>query len=442
MTLVRALHPGVRRTFGELRWLLLTALVLAIALFLQLRVISTVNPVDFLVYRYAVDEALNGVNLYASNVFGPMMPEGGLPYTYPPFGLLALWPSTWFGSGSSFLLWSALSLVTVIWCIWRIIPQHRRSLWILPVIATGASITSVVAHHLAFGQINIFLIALVILDLTRTQAAGRKRFLPRGALVGVAAAIKLTPGLFILFFLVTRQWRLFWASALSCALCTLGAGLIFPQMTWDFFSQALWSLGSRVSLTGDLGTSGNNSITGLLTAVGSVSETLISMVVVLSAAGLLTLAARTQARALSIQAWLIIGLSAPLISPVSWIHHWVYLLPALCFVIASERVTRARMALLSLCLLLLVVGPQGGEWLLENTAAWLWPIAWIFRQSLMLASVILIFCLASHQPAAAEESAHQPPTRTEPKPEVQSALPSAQPVQDFSPDRFTDSAAH
>lgn len=412
MTLVQALHPGVRKTFRELRWLLLTAVVLGTALFLQLRVISTVNPVDFLVYRYAAGEALSGANLYTSNVLGPMMPEGGLPYTYTPFGLLALWPTTLFSSGSSFLLWSTLSLVTVIWCIWRIIPPHRQNLWMLPVIAAGASVTSVMAHHLAFGQINVFLMALVILDLTRTQAAGRKYFLPRGTLVGIAAAIKLTPGLFILFFLVTRQWRLFWASAISCALCTLGAGLIFPQMTWDFFSQTLWSLGSRVSLTGDLGTSGNNSITGLLTTFGDLPETLISMVVVLSAAGLICLAVRTQARSLRVQAWLIIGLSAPLLSPVSWIHHWVYLLPALCFVIASGRVTRARIALLGLCLLLLVVGPQGGEWLLDNTAAWLWPIAWTFRQSLMIASVLLIVCLASQQPAAPAEPSHQLPAHT------------------------------
>lgn len=87
-----------------------------------------------------------------------------------------------------------------------------------------------------------------------------------------------------------------------------------------------------------------------------------------------------------------IGPGAPPLSPVGWIRHWVSLLPALCFATIREGVTRAPLALLGLCLLLLVARPQGGSWLLGNTAAWLWPIAWMFRQSLIIASLILMIC--------------------------------------------------
>lgn len=405
ISLARTLFRGQYFTLRQTLWPLLLAVAVCGALVLQLRVISTVNPVDFLVYRYAVGDALHGENLYGANVFGPLMPENGLPYTYTPFGLLALWPTTLFSSTVAFIVWSALSLLAFIWCMWRMLPRSRRAPWLLPVLAVAASLTSVVAHHLIFGQINVFLMALVLWDLTRSRHPVVDRFLPRGALVGVAAAIKLTPGLFMLFFLLTRQWRLFWASTVSFTLCTFAAGLVFPRMTWDFFSDTLWHLGTRVSLTGDLGTSGNNSITGLISAVGDFPRILTTTVLVLSAAGILTLAYRTHARGRAIEAWLIIGLAAPLLSPVSWIHHWVYLLPALCFVLSTGRLTRGRLALLSGCVLLFLVGPQGGAWLFDTTSTWLWPVAGIFRQSLMVASLILIVWLGHQQPAGVMRSA-------------------------------------
>ncbi|MBF0808033.1 glycosyltransferase family 87 protein [Rothia nasimurium] len=52
---------------------------------------------------------------------------------------------------------------------------------------------NVVAQHLIFGQINLLLVSLCLIDMVRPQA----RYLPRGVLIGLAAGIKLTPALFI-----------------------------------------------------------------------------------------------------------------------------------------------------------------------------------------------------------------------------------------------------
>ncbi|MCW4466360.1 DUF2029 domain-containing protein [Glutamicibacter sp. MNS18] len=368
------------------------------ALVLHLAVLSTVDPVDFLVYRYAVIGVFDGVDLYAANLVGPMMPDGGLPYTYTPFGVLALLPTALLGPWSAFAVWSLLTLTGFVWSMWQVIPQDRRRPWLLPVLAAVASATSVVAHHLHFGQVNVFLMIMVIWDLTRSRSSVISRRLPRGVLVGMAAAIKLTPGLFMVFFLLTRQWRLFWASTVSFIACTSLAGLLFPTMSWRFFSDTLWSLGTRVSLTGDLGTSGNNSITGLFTALGGIPKPLILAALVVAAVYILGAAGKTHWRGEHTAAWLIIGVGAPLLSPVSWIHHWVYLLPALCYLVGTRRFHRMSMVGIVLPGLLLLVGPEAGQWLFSTAPSWLWPAAAILRQSLMVASVAVIFWLQRTQP--------------------------------------------
>ena len=55
--------------------------------------------------------------------------------------------------------------------------------------------------NMDYGQINWILMVLVVLDLT--TVTGKRR----GTLIGVAAAIKLTPLIYLGYFLVQRQWR-------------------------------------------------------------------------------------------------------------------------------------------------------------------------------------------------------------------------------------------
>ena len=61
-----------------------------------------------------------------------------------------------------------------------------------------------VSIHLAFGQINIFLMLLVIADFARSPVTPMGKRLPRGVLIGIAAAIKLTPLLFIVYLAVIQ----------------------------------------------------------------------------------------------------------------------------------------------------------------------------------------------------------------------------------------------
>ena len=56
-------------------------------------------------------------------------------------------------------------------------------------------------RNTTYGQVNVFLLLLVLVDLVATRARGR------GSLVGLAAAIKLTPMIYIFVFIFRRDWR-------------------------------------------------------------------------------------------------------------------------------------------------------------------------------------------------------------------------------------------
>ena len=82
-------------------------------------------------------------------------------------------------------------------------------LWIEPVLET-----------FEFGQVNLVLMGLVAVDCL----APRTRW-PRGLLIGIAAAIKLTPAAFVLFFLLRRDVRAAVVTVVTAAVAT-GIGFV------------------------------------------------------------------------------------------------------------------------------------------------------------------------------------------------------------------------
>src|SRR6185503_21371042 len=61
-----------------------------------------------------------------------------------------------------------------------------------------------VRETITFGQVNTLLLTLVAGDMLLGVARGRRW---AGVGIGLATAIKLTPGVFILYLLITRRWR-------------------------------------------------------------------------------------------------------------------------------------------------------------------------------------------------------------------------------------------
>ncbi len=367
--------------------------------------LSRVNPVDFLVYRYGAGAARGGANIYDGNLAGPMLPAGGLPFTYTPFAALALLPTTLLPWKLAFALWGIASLLVLAWTIERFTPLdvQRRTTVIGGLLALAALTTMLVAG-LGFGQINVLLMGLCLADLYRSDTSLLGRYLPRGVLVGVAAAIKLTPILFIVYFVVTRQRRLAaWSAAGLAATFAIG-GVVYPAMTHDFFTTVVWSLSGRVDLGGAFATYGNSSVQGALAALaqwngwGSWSQHAATVASVVVATCCLLGARTTYRRGRIVESWLMVGLTAPLVSPVSWVHHWVYLVPALVMLGFRARSTLARTAV-GVGTVMLLFGPKPGQLLLEHGGPLLAPLALLQRECLIVVTVACLCALRLGRPS-------------------------------------------
>jgi alpha-1,2-mannosyltransferase len=192
----------------------------------------------------------------------------------------------------------------------------------------------------SFGQINIYLGLLVALDLL---VLGRRGSRWTGVGIGLAAAIKLTPGIFILYLLVVGRWRAA-VTAMSAAVgFTLASALIAPTETWRYFTSLMW----ETSRVGFLDTTMNQSVNGLLARLASPlppgHKEWLLLAGVLAVAGFWR-ARRAALAGDELAGMTLAGLVGVLVSPVSWVHHIVWVFPAM--VILTQRLAGAVSALM------------------------------------------------------------------------------------------------
>ncbi|OBJ67724.1 glycosyltransferase 87 family protein [Mycobacterium sp. 1274756.6] len=363
-----------------------------------------VGPYDLEVYRAAGDAVWHRLGLY-----GDAFPHN-LPFTYPPFAawlfvpLLALpWPVVVAG-------WTLATLALLAWVITvsfaAVLPAGG---WARPAAIGGllvaAAVSSPLTDHLGFGQINVLLMAMCLADLL----GARPRWLPAGVLIGLAAAIKLVPVLFVVYLLVTGRARAA-ATALGTALAaTAAAAAVSFTDSRRYFTELLWHLGERVGLANNA-TIGNQSLQGALLrllpadAVGPVW---------LAGAALLAGVGMWAAR----RAWrghgevagaAVTGLVAPVITPVSWPHHLVWLVPALGVLAGWSRGARRRWlppaAAAAVWLLLVVRAHRLGQLLVDAHPGGALRVGGeALRDSFVLACVALVAVLGAGGPATPVE---------------------------------------
>jgi alpha-1,2-mannosyltransferase len=174
-----------------------------------------------------------------------------------------------------------------------------------------------------FGQINVVLMTLVIAD-----CVPRRTPWPRGLLLGVAIALKLTPAVFLLYFLLRRDTRALLVTAASAVVATL-AGF---ALTWRD-SLEYWT--DTVRNTDRIGTATlntNQNIAGALArlGLGEGERFALWMLACFAVLGLTVWAARRVLRAgQPVLALICVAMFGLVVSPVSWSHHWVWVLPTL-----------------------------------------------------------------------------------------------------------------
>jgi len=348
-------------------------------------------PVDFLVYRSSVPVLLHGGDLYSGNVLDPKLGPGGMPFTYTPFAAIALLPTALLNWQGAYLAWTVLSVAVIAMVVLYFdasseLGTVRPRQVVILVLACG---TTIVIQHLVYGQVNLMLMALVLVDvLGPRRIAGRNR--PVGVLIGFAAAIKLTPALFIVFFAVTGQWRrCAWSAGGFTAATALGF-LVLPHMSVHFWTDTVFHLSGRVDLTGHaIASSGNNSITGAIAGLAPALVPWTSVVIAIVAVIGLMAARVLHRRGRGVEAVIAIGLVAPMLSPISWIHHWVWILAGAVLVFGQlqRRAHRAWFAVVVLGLT--IPGPSFADFISSDAPALL-AVAPLWRESLMLSAAVII----------------------------------------------------
>lgn len=363
--------------------------LLITALMVVYELIRWIDPVDFYVYMYAGQHAGTG-DVYEAVVTGPRLPDG-LPYNYGPAGLLLFAPLSLLPIDLAFVIWSFVQLALLAWMVHCLTHSLRQSLVWMLIFAP----TTVLAQHYLWGQINLLLMAACLSVLVASggapSSASGSASRIQGALVGVAAAIKLTPAIFILYFIIRRNWSAFWWALGSGVIVTGLAFLCFPADSIDFFG-ALMNLSGRVSLGEFFVTPGNNSLQGALAFFG-MPQMFRYIVLGVVAIPCFWIAVRLHRANAVLAGSLVIGLTATVLSPVSWIHHFVYILPALVLIWRERCCKWHRIAVIAVVLVLWAQGTDLGGAVIEMGASFLFPIGVLLRESLLISAAVLIVAL-------------------------------------------------
>lgn len=299
-----------------------------------------VSMIDLMVYRAEGATVRAGGDLYALRTT-----TARLPTTYPPFAALLFTPLTLLDTAMMRTLATAgnLALLVVFVRLSLRLVGHARveSVWW---VAASAVWCEPVWTTLRYGQINLLLAVLVLWDLSR-----RPQDRWAGVGIGLAAAVKLTPALFAVFLLVTgvvsrhrhgsgdpwlRHARMV---AASFAGATLLAAAVLPYDSWRFWTRMAFAAG-RVGYAED---TANQALRGVLARLLHTPEpgavwVVTAAVVAVAGLGVAVAAELRGERARAVTAC---AVTALLISPVSWSHHWVWCVPVV--LLLATRAYRA-----------------------------------------------------------------------------------------------------
>jgi alpha-1,2-mannosyltransferase len=338
--------------------------------------------VDLMVYRFAAERLLAGLDLYSIGLTGK--PDEML-FIYPPFAAICAVPLALLDSASVQWLWLAGTVALLAYVVVRMLRSMGMRVD-TGLIALTAMLVGLIAWlepirlTAELGQINLVLLALVVVDLLAT---GRHRWAGIG--IGLAAGIKLTPALFIVYLVATRRIRAAVLATLTFA-ATVGLGFaVVPGDSVGYWLRGRFDDVNRISHD----PIANTSVSGLVLRLhGSDSLAMLaSAVIAILAVAVAVLAYR---RGEAVLALAIVGLGTAAASPFSWSHHWVWFVPLVVHLGYRGYGTGSKAAAATMWLLCALIGgwivttagdtPQAGILSLRLGGIWdeILPGAYVF----------------------------------------------------------------
>lgn len=290
-------------------------------------------PVDLSVYIQGSLAAFEGPDLYEQSF--PTR-AGQLPFTYPPFAAIFFLPLSVLPTVFAVVLMIALSVAALILvltlgairltaayprALGSSLPPLTQAMLVLPVVLA----TEPVWRTLCYGQVNLLLTALILVDLWGPRWPGR------GVLIGVAAAVKLTPAVLVLALLAEGDRRSSLRAIIGGVGATLLAAVALPHASVDYWFSAL----HNVDRIGRSDHPAQQSVRGVIDrlALSPAAGRILWVLVLLLVFGLVMMAlwrmAPRQGHPCSARTrlWapLLCGLLSLMASPISWSHHWIWL---------------------------------------------------------------------------------------------------------------------
>ncbi|CAB4606155.1 unannotated protein [freshwater metagenome] len=349
------------------RWLAIVALSAAagVALWQSWKAGPPNGLLDLQIYTNAARAWVNGGSLYDYHD-----PTFNLSATYPPIGPLLFTSLTPLTADGREVLFTIVNLLALFGCTWSVaglarVEAIKRFEWAAWAFA-AATVTIPVWLTLRQGQINIVLWLLVLVDLDAMRRTARWT----GIGIGVATAIKLIPGLFIVWLAASKRWASMLRAVLALAVATALGWALAPADSKLYWTDLVWH-SDRVGSVGD---GRNNSILGVIARVvepGALRSVLwlLLLTVVLSIALIRSVRASRVNDYLAVAA--IVGCATAAVSPISWTHHLGFLLVALVAFVLQAKTTRAKVLCVVAYLFLVDPGGHGDEPLLSTVRAFL-----------------------------------------------------------------------
>jgi alpha-1,2-mannosyltransferase len=334
-----AVQPGPTWTLSP-AWVILGMISTAVAIALTVMAIGP-HQLDFAVYR------MGGFNVFGQHLYTTRVTSRGLLFTYPPFAALLLWPIGHLSAHAGQIGWNLLNCAALLALIGVSIKLAKgvrvnRRVWVSALVfMLPALLLNPVRLTTVLGEVNLFIALMVLVDLTCVVGL-RTHILPRGTLLGVAAAIKLTPLIFVPFLFLTRQFRAGFVALASFSLCTLGSFALAPRSSWLYWTKEMFDT-HRV---GNSWFVGNQNLRGALERLTGTppSSVLLFLLTLLFAVGGLAVAVRAYRRSSPLLGILLCAATGLIISPISWSDHYVWIVPVLAWLIfGADR-------------------PRGGRW--------------------------------------------------------------------------------
>jgi alpha-1,2-mannosyltransferase len=286
---------------------------------------------DLSVYWGAVNYWAGGHEIYDF-----VRPNAEYGFTYPPFAALVMAPM-------AVLSWPAAIVVSVVATVvvsavilYRLVdPLARREGWTrwfaFAVAACLAAAYEPMRETVNFGQVNMLLVGLVLADLLVLVRPGRRL---AGIGIGLATAIKLTPAIFVLYLLFTRRYRAAAVAVATATGATLLTAVVTPDETRVFWTDALLNT-DRIGNTAFVS---NQSIQGAVARLGLPAPWPTLLWGLLAVAVLVVWLRRIRVAVAAgdeLTGYTLTAIAACLVSPITWVHHLVWILPAVPLLVGT-----------------------------------------------------------------------------------------------------------